>query len=174
MDSHAAPYQVAQSQEIDIKIIYWVQWYLQLEALFINALTHILSVYTLTYVQSLNFVQNISGFIPHTSLREGPLAQWKTIGGAGGGGDGGGHTMFTFPMAHKIGQPRTQGITYGKDPGWGWSRDFTKIDWLKGEGRVSNCMLPQKTLHFSYKEWIRVSDLNYISSFLRYMVRNAC
>jgi hypothetical protein len=82
--------------------------------------------------------------------------------------------MFTFPMAHKIGQPRTQGITYGKDPGWGWSRDFTKIDWLKGEGRVSNCMLPQKTLHFSYKEWIRVSDLNYISSFLRYMVRNAC
>ena len=56
---------------------------------------------------------------------------------------------------HKI-QPRTQGLTYGKDPGWGWSRDFTKIDWLRGEGRVSNCMLPQKTLHFNYKEWIRV------------------
>jgi hypothetical protein len=53
-------------------------------------------------------------------------------------------------------QPRTQGLTYGKDPGWGWSRDFTKIDWLRGEGRVSNCMLPQKTLHFNYKEWIRV------------------
>ena len=53
-------------------------------------------------------------------------------------------------------QPRTQGLTYGKDPGWGWSRDFTKLDWLRGEGRVSNCMLPQKTLHFNYKEWIRV------------------
>ena len=31
-------------------------------------------------------------------------------------------------------QTRTQGLTYGKDPGWGWSRDFTKIDWLRGEG----------------------------------------
>jgi hypothetical protein len=49
-------------------------------------------------------------------------------------------------------QPRTQGLTYGKDPGWGWSRDFTKIDWIRGEGRVSNCMLPQKMLHFNYKE----------------------
>ena len=48
--------------------------------------------------------------------------------------------------------PRTQDLTYGKDPGWGWSRDFTKIHWLRGEGRVSNCMLPQKTLHFNYKE----------------------
>ena len=35
-----------------------------------------------------------------------------------------------------------------KDPGWGWSRDFTKIDWLRGggEGRVSNCMRPQKNV----------------------------
>ena len=49
-------------------------------------------------------------------------------------------------------QPRTQGLTYGKDPGWGWSRDFTKIDWIRGEGRVSNFMLPQKMLHFNYKE----------------------
>ena len=57
---------------------------------------------------------------------------------------------------NEICQPRTQALTYGKDPGWGWSRDFTKIDWLRGEGRVSNCMLPQKTLHFNYKEWIRV------------------
>jgi hypothetical protein len=52
-------------------------------------------------------------------------------------------------------QPRTQGLTYGKDPGWGWSRDFTKIDWLRGEGRVSNCIFPQKTLHFNHKEWIQ-------------------
>ena len=48
-------------------------------------------------------------------------------------------------------QPRTQALTYGKDPGWGWSRDFTKIDCIRGEGRVSNCMLPQKMLHFIYK-----------------------
>jgi hypothetical protein len=52
-----------------------------------------------------------------------------------------------FPDARK--QPRTQGL---KDPGWGWSRNFTKIDWLRGEGRVSNCMLPQKMLHFNCKE----------------------
>ena len=55
-------------------------------------------------------------------------------------------------VKHGLSQPRTQGLTYGKDPGWGWSRDFTKIDWIRGEDRVSNCMLPQKMLHFNYKE----------------------
>ena len=66
------------------------------------------------------------------------------------------YIKILFDCDWLISQPRTQGLTYGKDPGWGWSRDFTKIDWLRGEGRVSNCMFPQKTLHFNYKEWIRV------------------
>jgi hypothetical protein len=65
------------------------------------------------------------------------------------------------------------GDEVGKDPGWGWSRDFTKIDWLRGEGRVSNCMLPQKNVTIQ-SQGVDQSDLNYISSFLRYMVRNAC
>jgi hypothetical protein len=69
-------------------------------------------------------------------------------------------------------EPRTKGLTYGKDPGWGWSRDFTKIHWLKGEGRVSNCMLPQKNVTLPL-QGVDQSDLNDISSFLRYMVRNA-
>ena len=36
--------QVAQSQNIDIKIIYSVQYYLQLQAIFINDLMHILYI----------------------------------------------------------------------------------------------------------------------------------
>ena len=69
-------------------------------------------------------------------------------------------------------QPRTQGLTYGKDPGWGWSRDFTKIDWLRGEGEYQIACFHKKR----YTSITRSgqSDLNYISSFLRYMVRNAC
>jgi hypothetical protein len=43
----------------------------------------------------------------------------------------------------KLVQPHTEGFTYGKDPGWGWSRDITKIQWRRWEGRVSNCMLAQ-------------------------------
>jgi hypothetical protein len=86
--------------------------------------------------------------------------------------------LFTLPSYLYIHwQPRTQGLTYGKDPGWGWSRDFTKIDWLRVEGRVSNCMLPQKssTKNVTLQlQGVDQSDLNYISSFLRYMVRNAC
>ena len=34
-----------QSQNIDIKIIYSVQWCLQLQAIFVNALTHILYIH---------------------------------------------------------------------------------------------------------------------------------
>jgi hypothetical protein len=55
-------------------------------------------------------------------------------------------TKVPASHTHHKAQPRTQSLTYGKDPGWGWSRDFTKIDWLRGEGRVSNCMLPQKNV----------------------------
>jgi hypothetical protein len=48
--------------------------------------------------------------------------------------------------------PRTQGL-FGKDPGIGWSRDSTKINCPRGSGKVSNYMLPQKTLNFKYQEW---------------------
>jgi hypothetical protein len=37
-----------------------------------------------------------------------------------------------YPNSSTSPQPRTQGLTCGKGPGWGWSRDFTKIDWLRG------------------------------------------
>ena len=59
-------------------------------------------------------------------------------------------------------QPRTQGLTYGKDPGWGWSRDFTKIDWLRGEGEYQIACFHKKR----YTSITRSgqSDLNYISS----------
>jgi hypothetical protein len=70
-------------------------------------------------------------------------------------------------------QPRTQGLTYGKDPGWGWSRDFTKIHWLRVEGKVLNCHASSKNVTLQL-QGVDQSDLNYISSFLPYMVRNAC
>ena len=46
-------------------------------------------------------------------------------------------------------QPRTQGLTYGKDPSWGWSRDFTKIDWLRGRGQSIKLHASKKTRYTS-------------------------
>jgi hypothetical protein len=45
-----------------------------------------------------------------------------------------------------------QGL-FGKDPGIGWSRDSTKINCTRGSGKVSNYMLPRKTLNLKYQEW---------------------
>jgi hypothetical protein len=50
---------------------------------------------------------------------------------------------------HELEHPRTQGKTLVID----WSRDSTKINCPRGSGKVSNYMLPHKTLNFIYQEW---------------------
>jgi hypothetical protein len=40
-----------------------------------------------------------------------------------------------------------------KDSGIVWSRDCTKINCLRGSDKVSNYILPQKTLNFNHMEW---------------------
>jgi hypothetical protein len=63
---------------------------------------------------------------------------------------------FTLVKSRQLsavrGDPRTQDL-FGKDPGIVWSRDSTIINCPRGSGKVSNYMLPQRTLNFKYQEW---------------------
>jgi hypothetical protein len=36
-------------------------------------------------------------------------------------------SVLALFVYHGIVQPRTQALTYGKDPGWGWSRDKNRL-----------------------------------------------
>jgi hypothetical protein len=106
----------------------------------------------------------------------------------------------TYTIVHGQGHPRTQGL-FGKDPGIGWSRDSTKINcpWgggvacmadgpeyqaslgkactcTWGSGKVSNYMLPQKTLNFKYQEWgfYPANSILYFCLLLNYKNTVAC
>jgi hypothetical protein len=57
------------------------------------------------------------------------------------------------PPPHRCSNASSYPGSFWENPGIGWSRDSTKINCPGVSGKVSNYMLPQKTLNFEYQEW---------------------
>jgi hypothetical protein len=107
--------------------------------------------YCETYRRTWNNIKKLAGKCP-TKVK----LDWKLYGSAIIGNfmaPSMAPPFLYFILTPGIHHPRTQGL-FGRDPGIFWSRDSTKFNCPRGSGKVSNYMLPKKTLNFKYQEWV--------------------